>query len=122
MAKRTETVIEQLSLSNKVFADTRIKMDAALNMAINKLVELGLRSGTVALRIKMEVETKVTDDGEIIHVPSFEPKVSMKIGAGESLDCFVPKGLIMKRGRDGKNLVCENQISMDEVVDDKKGA
>lgn len=122
MAKRTETVMEQLSLANKIFADTRVKLDMALNTLIKSMVDKDMEVGSASLRIKVEMETKVTDDGEIIYVPKFKPKVNIKVAAKGDMDCFVPKGLVMKRGQTGQYLVCENQISMDEVVDDKKRA
>ena len=122
MAKRTEPVMEQLSLANKIFEDTRVKLDMALNTLIKSMVDKDMEVGSASLRIKVEMETKVTDDGEIIYVPKFEPKVNIKVAAKGDMDCFVPKGLVMKRGQTGQYLVCENQISMDEVVDDKKGA
>lgn len=122
MKKETETVMEQLSMANKAFADTRIKMDAMLNLLMNQLIEKDLVTGTVSLKIKVEMKTQVTDDGEIIYMPEIEPKISMQIGGKGSLDCFVPKGLVMKHGQDGKNIVCENQIHMDEVMKEEKGA
>ena len=122
MKKQPETVMEQLSLGNKAFADTRIKMDAMLNLLVNQLIEKDLVTGSVSLKIKVDMKTHVTDDGEIIYMPEIEPKISMKIGGSGSLDCFVPKGLVMKHGKDGKNIVCENQMSIDDIGKDRKGA
>ena len=116
------TVMEPLSIENKVFNDTRIMLDAYLNMMIRMMIEKDLPSGSVGLKINMDIMKQVTDDGEIIYVPEIEPKVSVKVGASGSDKCHVKKGLIMKRSHDGKNYVCENQISMDDVAKEQKGA
>ena len=116
------TVMEPLSIENKVFNDTRIMLDAYLNMMIRMMIEKDLPSGSVGLKINVEIMKKVTDDGEIIYVPEIEPKVNVKVGASGSDKCHVKKGLIMKRSHDGKNYVCENQISMDDVAKEQKGA
>ena len=114
--------MELLSMGNKSFADTRIKLDVMLNLLMNQLIEKDLMSGSVTLKINVDMKTHVTDEGEIIYMPEIEPKIAMKIGGSGSLDCFVPKGLVMKHGQDGKNIVCENQIHMDEVMKEEKGA
>ena len=115
-------IMEQLSLGNKIFADTRIMLDAYMNMLIRTIIEKDLYSGSVGLKIDVDIKRKVTDDGEIIYEPEFEPKVSIKVGASGSDKCHVKKGLIMKSSHDGKNYVCENQISMEEVANEQKGA
>lgn len=115
-------IMEQLSLGNKIFANTRIMLDAYLNTLIRTIIEKDLSSGSVGLKIDVDIMKKVTDDGEIIYVPEFEPKVSMKVGGSINDKCHVKKGLIMKRSHDGKNYVCENQISMEEVANEQKGA
>jgi len=120
--KLPEGVMEPLSLGNRIFADTRIMLDAYLNMLIRTIIEKDLHSGSVGLKINVDIKKKVTDDGEIIYEPEFEPKVSIKMGASCSDKCHVKKGLIMKRSNDGKNYVCENQISMDDVAKEQKGA
>jgi hypothetical protein len=114
--------MEHLSLANKIFADTRIKMDMGLDTLIRALVEKELGVGSVTLKIKVEMETKVTDDGEVFYEPKFEPKVNIRVAAKGDLDCFVPKGLVMKRTRGGEFLACENQISMEEMLKEQKGA
>jgi hypothetical protein len=115
-------IMKQLSLGNKIFADTRIMLDAYLNMLIRTIIEKDLHSGSVGLKINVDIKTQVTDDGEIIYVPEFEPKVSIKVGASGSDKCHVKKGLIMKRSHDGKNYLCDNQISMEDVAKEQKGA
>lgn len=114
--------LEPLSIENKVFADTRIMLDAYLNMMIRMMIEKDLPSGSMGLKINVDIMKQVTDDGEIVYVPEIEPKVSVKVGASGSDKCHVKKGLIMKRSHDGKNYVCENQISMEEVAKEQKGA
>ena len=118
----TAAVMEQLSMGNKIFADTRIMMDAYLNLLIRTMIEKDMPDGSIGMKIKVEVRKQVTDDGEIIYMPEFEPHISIKVGAGAGDKCHVKKGLIMKRSHDGMNYVCENQISMDDVMKEEKGA
>ena len=118
----TATVMEQLSMGNKIFADTRIMMDAYLNLLIRTMIEKDLAAGSIGMKINVEIKKQVTEDGEIVYMPEFEPKINIKVGAGVSDKSHVKKGLVMKRNQDGTNYVCENQISMEEMIKEQKGA
>ena len=95
----------ELDLDSIVFAELRRK----LNVTIERTVwRIGMLSQT-------------DENGEIHTTAVFEPKVTYKIGASEEEKCGATGGKITI-GDDGSVLVGSEQVTMDELIDDQKGA
>lgn len=109
---------QELNLGCEIFDEFREKVDATINLVINKLIEKGLAGGSVSMKIDIQMRKDTDpDSAEIIYMPEFEPKVSMKIGASGSVKCAKKGGIILKQAPCGKNIVGNNQISIDELMD-----
>lgn len=115
---------KELSFSNEIFTDLRIKMDTALNAVISNLISKKLHSGKLTAKVEIELEEKADPDtGEIYYMPIFEPVVNISIGGKAKLECGTQEGLILKKSRCGKNIIAKNQISMEDLEEaDRKGA
>lgn len=113
---------QELSLDCEIFDDFREKMNIAITAVIKNLVNKKLTAGTVTAKIDIEMYEKVTEDGEVYLTPVIEPKVNLKVGAKGKLECRKQGDFLMKEDQDGKYLVATNQISMDEMLKERKGA
>ena len=110
----------ELSIGNEIFADMRIKMDAALNAVISNLIEKKLSSGKVTAGIKIQLFEKTDKEtGEVFYEPVFEPVVNVNVGAKRKLECSAPVGLIIKKSKCGRNFIGTNQVSFDELMEQK---
>jgi len=111
----------ELSIYNEVFTDLRYKMDVALNAVINNLIEKKLTGGKVTAKIDISLFQKTDEEtGEVFYEPVFEPVVNVNVGAKGKFECSAPVGLIVKKSKCGRNFIGTNQISFDEVMDQKE--
>ncbi len=109
---------QELNLECEIFDEFREKADAAINTVVNQLIEKGLMSGSVSMKIDIQMRKDAdADSAEIVYMPEFEPKVNVKIGASGSVKCAKKGGIILKQAPCGKNIVGNNQISIDELMD-----
>jgi hypothetical protein len=114
----------ELSIGTEIFADLRIKMDAALNAVISNMISKNMGSGKVTAKIDITLNRKTDEEtGEIHYEPVFEPVVNVSIGAKGKMECSAPVGLILKQTKNGRNVIGTNQISMDDLITaEQKGA
>ena len=111
----------ELSISNEIFADMRIKMDAALNAVITNLIEKKLGSGRVTAKIGITMYEKTDKEtGEVFYEPVFEPVVNVNVGAKGKFECSAPVGLIVKKSKCGRNFIGTNQVSFDDLMNEKE--
>ena len=114
---------QELNLGSEIFNDLREKFDVAINALIRNLIKKDLSEGSMSVRIKTELDRHTNDEtGEVELMPRFEPKINIKIGAKGDIDCNTAEGFILKERPDGSHVIGTNQISMDELMDDRKGA
>lgn len=120
---------QELNIDCEVFDDFREKLTGAINLVLDQLIAKGLSGGSVNAKIDIAIRQDTdTDTGEIIRMPEFEPKITMKIGAKGTVKCIKQEGMILKKALCGRNIVGSNQISMDELLasmdgdDRRKGA
>ena len=55
-------------------------------------------------------------------MPTFDPKINIKIGAKGDIECEKAEGLLLKESGDGKHVIGTSQVSMDELIEELKGA
>lgn len=109
---------QELTITSEVFEDLRNKLNAAINITVNRLLDKGLSNGNVSAKIDISIrETTNKETGEVTIMPEFEPSVSMKIGAKGKMDCEKVGGMIMRQGPSGRIYVATNQISIDELME-----
>ena len=113
---------QELNIESEIFADLRKKFDIAINAVIRNLISKSMGEGTLTAKIKVKLDKHVTSDGEIIWSPVFEPKINIKIGAKGDIECEKAEGLMLKESSDGRHVIGTSQVSMDELIQELKGA
>lgn len=114
---------QELNIESEIFQDLREKFDIAINAVIRNLINKSMSVGSLTAKIKIELDKTVTQDGEINYMPTFEPKINIKVGAKGDIECDKQEGLLLKESCDGRHVIGTSQVSMDELIDEiKKGA
>lgn len=109
-------------LDSEILEEFRIKMDAALELVSRMMIEKKLPDGAVTAKIDIEMMERTNKDtGEIYYDVELQPKVNINVSAGGKIECD-KKMTMMKLGRDRLPYVASNQIDMDELLKDQKGA
>ena len=111
----------ELDLDSIVFTEMRSRLNATIARTVRVMKEKGLTEGQVSAKIKIGMMSSVDENGEIHTTAIFEPKVTCKIGSSEEDKCGATGGRITI-GNDGQVLVGSDQVTMDELIDDQKGA
>ena len=93
-------------------------MDASLNKAIEKMLAVGVEEGTVSGQIAIKLLRVVDDEtGEVIIRPRFQFNTTLSVPVKISEKDETNEDLILIRDSKGALRICENQISMDDVLD-----
>ena len=112
-----------LDLDSEVLAEFKNSFNAALARMIMNIIEKHLPDGEVGGKLKIEIEEKLTEDGEVILVPTIKPDVHMKIGGKAKADLGKKDGMILRMTPCGQAVVASNQITIDDLIEaDRKGA
>jgi len=111
-----------LSLECEIFDDFREKLDKAITVAMRNMVNKGLMAGTVTGKIKIELDEQVTEDGETVYAPKIEPVIDIKITAKGKIECGLQNGFLMKPDGAEGFVIGTNQVSMDELLEEQRGA
>lgn len=111
-----------LDLKSEALAEFRDKFDSALAILIRNMIDKDLRSGEVSGKVRIELNSNTTDDGEIIWTTELKPDVHLKVGAKGKLECGTVGSMIVKTSPCGMPVVATNQITMDELLKAEKGA
>lgn len=113
---------QPLNLNSEIFDDFRENLNLAINAVMKNLISKNMQGGGIAAKINIELKQKITEDGEVLYMPEIEPTVSLKIGAKGKLECKKQTGFLMKADDEDGFVIGSEQISMDELLDEQKGA
>lgn len=110
---------QELNLDCELFEDFRYKVNLGINALIRTMIRKGLTGGKISASIGIEMKEHLTDEGEILYMPTIKPDVKIKIESKENIECEKQEGFIVKP--DGANgfVVGTNQITMDELLKEK---
>ena len=107
---------QELNLQSEVFNDSLFVLDQAIQKTVASMMEKGMKSGAVSLKIGFTVEERVNEEtGETYHAIMIEPRIGSKVGSSGSAKVPAKAGIIM-RNRGGDLIIAGNQISMDELL------
>jgi hypothetical protein len=113
---------QELNIESEIFDDLREKFDMTINAMMRNLIAKSMREGTLTVKIKIRMDESVNQEGEILYMPAFEPKINMKIGEKGDIELDKVDGLLLKGAGDGRHVIGTSQISMDELIQELKGA
>lgn len=109
-----------LRIDNPVLACAKASLDFCLQEMMKKAVKTGSMEGTVTLKIAVELEEwKDQDTGEIFLKPEIKYKATSSVPMKSDLDGKVMGLKRMQRNIDGDWLLVDNQVSMDELMEEK---
>lgn len=111
----------ELDFDSIVFAELRANLSATIAQTVKAMRNKGLSEGTVSAKIKIGMMNTTDENGEIHTTAIFEPKVTTRIGSGAEEKCGKTGGRITI-GNDGTLMIGSEQVTMDELMDDQKGA
>lgn len=122
LLKLKEKIIRRLGgVPCTMLFDPVKKMNLAISAVMRNLISKDLSAGKIDAKISVELKKDFTEDGEVLWMPEIEPVVSLKIGAKGKLECEKQGGFFMRDTGDGF-VVGTSQVSMDELLDEQKGA
>ena len=110
---------QALSLDCEALEEFRLALDVLLRNIVGKMVKKGMDSGDITGKIKIEIETKTTKEGEIVRNIRLEPKVSTSMTENGESECK-KQNMALKFDHHGMPVIgTDNQISMDEIMQQK---
>ena len=109
---------QNITITGRTFFKFRGLMDASLNKAIGKMLAVDVEEGTVSGQIAIKLLRVVDDEtGEVIIRPRFQFNTTLSVPVKISEKDETNEDLILIRDSKGTLRICENQISMDDVLD-----
>ena len=109
-----------LRIDNPVLACAKASLDFCLQEMMKKAVKTGSMEGTVTLKISVELEERTdSGTGEIFLKPEIKYKATSSVPMKSDLDGKVMGLQKMRRNIDGDWLLVDNQVSMDELMEEK---
>ena len=108
-----------LSIENPVLNGARMGMDTCLKMAVARAISTGSMKGSATLKVTFELEDVIDKDtGETYISPKIGYKNSYSVPKKDSVEGTVIE-LCRIVPKDGKYLLVNNQISMDELMEEE---
>ena len=111
----------ELNIDSPVFAGALLMLGDKITETIKDMIAKNLSIGQVDLKIEIGVMQAPDEDGVFHNTVIFDPKVTRKIGSTEKTKCGGSGGRI-EINKDGQIIIGTNQISMDELLEEQKGA
>ena len=109
-----------LRIDNPVLACAKASLDFCLQEMMKKADKTGSMEGTVTLKIAVELEERTdSETGEYFLKPEIKYKATSSVPMKSDLDGKVMGLKRMQRNNDGDWLLVDNQVSMDELMEEK---
>ena len=112
---------EELNVDSLVFRGMKAMLSAEIIDTIKTMEEKRIHNGSVSLKIKLEMLERTDENGEFHRTLIIDPEVGSRIERKYKSKCGDTGGR-MGYGEDGELTILTNQISMDEIPKDQKGA
>ena len=114
---------QSISITGRSFYRFRALMDSALNMAVEKMLAVGVDEGTVSGQITIKINRHVdAETGEVTVRPSFGFNTTLNVPVKNSEKDEMNEEMILFRDAKGILRILENQISMDDMLEDMENA
>ena len=108
-----------LGLDNPILLAAKQAMNSCMKLAVQRALSTGSMEGSASLKISFELEEAIDKDtGETYISPKIDYKSSYSVPLKDSIDGTVIDICRILPGNDGKYLLINNQISMDELLEE----
>ena len=108
---------ETLSIQGELFENMRERFDYSINSMVRKMLEKGLRSGALSVKVKIGIlETADERTGDVVKRAVFDPKITVKISDEAEVKCAPKPSMLMQIEDDGSVTVGTSQIEMEELL------
>lgn len=110
----------ELSIDHKAMAGIKIDFDLMLRGTVQKMISRRAEEGTVTLKLEIKILTGAdAETGETVLMPVFSGEVSANIPQKEKEKLCTVSGHRLEFS-DGQIQIVDPQISMDEILEEKK--
>ena len=107
----------ELDIDNPILSTAKTGLNTCMQMAIAKAIATGSNEGSVTMKISFVMEDGVNEDtGETEMKPDIKYKVGYSVPMKESMEAKVLQNCRLMHGPEGRWLLVDNQISMDELM------
>lgn len=113
---------QRISIEGLAFHPFRFLMDAHLNRALEKMLAAGAEEGTVDGSIGIRIYTKTDPEtGAVSLKPKFSFSVNLSVPVKERDRDDAGENLVLIRDHKGMLKICDEQVSMDDILEDAGG-
>ena len=110
---------QELTINGEMFNELRNNLDVAMTILINRMISARIDKGAVSTKIAITMKDFIDDNGEIVRTPEIDYSIGMSMSEKDSIKGNMQRGLILKRGGEGRLLIGSQQIGMDELMENK---
>lgn len=111
----------ELDINSPVYAGVLEMLGHEINDTIRDMITKNLPEGSVTLKFNIGIIHSYDEDGVLQNTMVFTPKLKSSIGRSRDEKLGVGGGRV-EIDKDGKIIIGTNQISMDELLEEKEGA
>lgn len=111
---------QELTIKSELFDEFMSNLDIGMRILVNRMIATRIGKGSVNAKIVIEMKEFIDDNGELIRMPEFSYNIGMGMSEKESMKGNMKKGLILKKIGPTRLLIGTDQISMDELIEEKK--
>lgn len=113
---------EKINIEGEPFWRYRIMVNSAIDEALKKMILTDTDEGTVTGKIMIQIHPETdADTGEIIRKTIFTFETLMEVPVKRKLKDTEDTVFYVRDGGDGHRYICDNQITMDDIVDQEGG-
>jgi hypothetical protein len=111
---------QELTINGELFEEFRNNFDIAMKILINRMITTRIAKGSVNAKITINMKEFIDDKGELVRMPEMDFGIGMGMSEKDSMKGNLHRGLILKRRANGGLLVGTDQMTMDELMEEKE--
>ena len=111
---------QELTINGEIFDELRTNIDVAMKILINRMISTRIDKGSVNAKITINMKEFIDDNGEIVRMPEIDYSIGMSMSEKDSMKGNVQRGLILQRCTAGRLMIGSQQVSMDELMEERE--
>ena len=111
----------ELSIDHPTMTIAKISFDTCLKQMVAKAIETGSMEGSATLKISFDISDETDKEtGEVYKMPKIGYKANYSVPMKYGTDGKIVENSRLIEKRDGGWMLASNQITMDELLKEKK--